>query len=268
MNDGFGAVSLTKSMATGWAGHPICFYDTIDSTNLQAAKNARDGAVQGTLIVADCQTAGRGRRGRQWSSPAGANLYFSLILKPDYAPNQAPMVTLLMGLAVAEAIREHCHAEAYIKWPNDVVIDGKKVCGILTEMSLEGTKIAHVVVGVGINVGEQSFPEELAPAATSLAEQCGSVPDRTKLLVGILQSFEKIYDSFLAQGNLEGLMERYNVLLVSRDREVRVLDPKGEYRGIARGISETGELLVELGDGKVEKVYAGEVSVRGVYGYI
>lgn len=264
----FGQNELESRMDTKWAGHPVSFYDTVNSTNLRAKLDADNGAPEGALVVADMQTAGRGRRGRTWSSPAGLNVYFTLILKPQYVPDKASMVTLVMALAVAEGIRETCGVEAGIKWPNDIVANGKKVCGILTEMSVERDFIHHVVIGVGINVGLQEFAPELAATATSLQAECGRKVPKAALVANIMKAFEKHYEVFRGKADLSGLIGSYNEMLVNRDREVRVLDPKGEYSGIARGINEVGELLVELPDGRVEKVYAGEVSVRGIYGYV
>lgn len=253
---------------TVWAGKPLRFYQTLDSTNVRAAEEAENGAPQGTLIVADMQTAGRGRRGRAWESPAGVNLYFSLILKPDYPPDRASMVTLVMALAVAEGIREAYGAEAGIKWPNDIVMGGRKVCGILTELRTEKTGIRHIIIGVGINVGRQTFAPELADRATDLETACALRVPRAELLAAVLRAFEREYAVFVAAGDLSGLQEMYDRLCVNRGREVRVLDPQGEFQGKAHGISRTGELLVGTADGEIRRVYAGEVSVRGIYGYV
>lgn len=264
----FGQHELESRMDTKWAGRPLTCYDVLGSTNLQAKLDAENGAKQGALIVADMQTAGRGRRGRSWTSPPGINVYYSLILKPEIIPDKAAMLTPLMSLAVAEGIRRTCGLEAMIKWPNDVVVNGKKVCGILAEMSVEREFIHYVVIGVGINVGLQEFPEEIADMATCLQQECGEKVPRALLLVNIMHAFEEYYEVFLERGDLSGLTDRYCGLLVNNNREVRVLDPKGEFQGTARGINELGELLVERADGTVAVVYAGEVSVRGFYGYV
>lgn len=264
----FGQYELESRMGTRWAGHPVACYDVLDSTNLQAKLDAERGAGQGALVVADMQTAGRGRRGRTWSSPAGTNVYFTLILKPELTPDKASMLTPVMGLAVAEGIRRTCGLEAQIKWPNDIVMNGKKVCGMLAEMSLEQDFIHYIVIGVGINVGLQEFPEEIADTATCLQKECGKKVPRAELIANIMKAFEEYYEAFTKQGELSGLMEQYNRLLVNNSREVKVLDPKGEFRGISKGINELGELLVEREDGSVAAVYAGEVSVRGIYGYV
>ena len=178
------------------------------------------------------------------------------------------MVTLVMGMAVAEGIRATCGVDARIKWPNDIVAGGRKLCGMLAEMSVEREFIHYVVVGVGINVKEQVFPEEIADTATSLWQECGRKVSRGQLIVNVMKAFEARYKVFCGSRSLSGLVEEYNGMLVNKNREVRVLDPKGEFRGVSRGINEKGELLVELEDGSVTAVYAGEVSVRGVYGYV
>ena len=263
----FGRTEIESRIHTKWIGRSLYYYDAIDSTNLQAKRLAEEGAPNGTVVVADQQSAGRGRRGRTWASPAGANLYFTVLLRPKIAPDKASMLTLVMALAVAEGIRSI--AIPGIKWPNDIVIDGRKACGILTEMSLsaEQGSIDHLVIGVGINVAKQEFPAELQGHAVALEEFTSKV-NRSELLNAILQYFEGFYDLFCAQGDLSGLKKSYDALLINRDRQVRVLDPKGEYDGVARGIRPTGELIVELPDGELREVYAGEVSVRGIYGYV
>lgn len=267
--EAFGQDELERRMAaeTLWAGHPVKFYDAVDSTNLRAMQEAESGAPEGTLIVADMQTAGRGRRGRSWQSPAGTNVYFTLILRPDYKPDKTSMVTLVMALAVAEGIEAACGLQTQIKWPNDIVINGRKVCGILTEMRAERDSVQHVVVGAGVNVGLQAFAPELAEKATSLQAECGVRVSRASLMVHVMKAFEKYYGIFQDTLDLSGLREKYESLLVNRDREVHVLDPGGDFAGVSRGINNAGELLVELPDGKLVTVYAGEVSVRGIYGY-
>lgn len=267
MLEAFGREALEAAIDTKWAGKHICYFKELDSTNARAKQEADNGAAEGTLVVTDMQTAGRGRRGRSWNSPAGVNLYFTLILKPVYQPDKAAMVTLVMALAVAEGISLTCGMEAEIKWPNDVVVNGKKVCGILTEMNVEHGQIQYVAVGVGVNVGLQEFPPEIADKAASLEAECGKPVSRTALAANILKAFEKYYESFLQELSLSCIRDKYNRRLVNRDREVRVLDPQGEFQGIARGINEFGELLVERDDGSVTIVFAGEVSVRGIYGY-
>lgn len=264
----YGPEKIESLLTSKWAGRTITFYEETDSTNIQAVKEAENGASHGTLLVADRQTAGRGRRGRGWESPAGTNIYFTLILKPDFAPDRASMLTLVMAHSVNRAIRQETGLACGIKWPNDIVVNGRKVCGILTEMKVVQGRICHVIIGAGINVGKQEFAAELSEKATCLDRECDGKVSRSSLLARIMKAFEEDYGTFVERGNLRGLLESYNQVLVNRNAGVRVLDPQGEYEGKALGITETGELLVETLTGEIVEVYAGEVSVRGIYGYI
>lgn len=246
----------------------IIYYEQLDSTNTKIKELAAEGAEHGIVVVADMQTAGKGRRGRSWESPAGTNVYMSILLRPKVKPSKAPMLTLVMAYSVAKALQNQGYMDVQIKWPNDLVLSNKKICGILTEMSLEGQQIDYVVIGVGINVNTTSFPEELIDKATSLYLEKGEEIDRRKLVCEIVKIFEKEYEQFVENENLSFLQEEYNNILVNRDREVRVLEPGKEYTAHALGINKTGELLVKKADGSQEAVFAGEVSVRGLYGYV
>ena len=166
--DVLGEAEIKSLLNTSWAGCDVLYFPETDSTNTRAKRLGDEGAVHGTLVAADRQTGGKGRRGRRWESPAGSSIYMSILLRPDIPPDQAPMLTLVMAQSTAEAIRIRTGEEALIKWPNDIVINGKKVCGILTEMSTEIQWINHVVIGVGINVNTEYFPEELTETATSI----------------------------------------------------------------------------------------------------
>lgn len=229
---------------------------------------AIQGAEHGTVVVADKQTAGKGRRGRVWESLSGENIYMSILLRPEINVNQAPMITLVMAYSVVKAIRKLGFTEAQIKWPNDIVISGKKVCGILTEMFTKDTEIDYMVVGVGINVNTKGFSEETKDTATSLYLISEVSVDKDALLEDILERFWAEYERFLKTGNLSYLREDYNEMLVNRNREVRVLEPSHEYVAYALGINELGELVVRTSKGNEQTVFAGEVSVRGVYGYV
>lgn len=253
---------------TAWAGSEIHYYDITDSTNVRAWQETGQSTGNGALFVADAQLGGKGRRGRSWESPGGRNLYFSLVLKEGLSADRAPMVTLVMALSVAKVLKDRTGCAAGIKWPNDIVAGGRKVCGILTEMKLGNTGTEFVVIGVGINVLTGDFEGDLADRATSLEAVCGKAIDRAGLLADILAAFEAFYGDFTGAGDLSPLKEAYEEFLINKDREVRVLDPKGEYTGTAQGITDSGELLVIKADGTIETVYAGEVSVRGIYGYV
>lgn len=253
---------------TKWAGKNVIYYDETDSTNNRAKEAGNNKEPHGTLFVADMQMAGKGRRGRVWKSPSGSSIYMTILLYPDIPPVKAPQLTLIMAIAVAEGIREITGLETKIKWPNDIVVNGKKICGILTEMSTEIDYINHVVIGIGINVNMESFPEDIAKTATSLRIEAGKEFRRFELIAAIMEHFEKAYEAVCEAGSLKPIMEDYNRLLVNCGRRVRVLEPEHEYDALALGIDKTGELQVECEDGSRKSVFAGEVSVRGIYGYV
>lgn len=262
------AEEVISRLETKWAGKTVCYYRTIDSTNNEARRLAENKAPEGTLVVAEEQNSGKGRRGRSWMTTAGSAIAMSLILRPDIAPANASMLTLVMGLAVAQACRSFCGVEAKIKWPNDIAADGRKICGILTEMSSEIDYINYLVIGAGINTNVRDFPSELSDRAVSLHELMGEKPERAGLIAECMKQFEKYYECFLKTQDMGALLEEYNSFLAEIGGAVRVLEPGNEYSGISEGINERGELLVRREDGTVTEVYAGEVSVRGIYGYI
>lgn len=271
--DAYSESEIASRLHTRWAGRRLIFFESTGSTNPDAKRFAEEGAPHGTTVAADRQTAGRGRRGRSWESPAGTSIYFTIVIRPTFVPDKASMITLVMALSVAEAIHALTGLHTGIKWPNDIVVNGKKVVGILTEMSMtpEMNEIQFLVAGVGVNVNQGSaeeFPEELRETATSLKIESGRRFDRAELLVEILSRFEEDYETFEQTLDLSGLQARYESQLVGRNAVVRVLDPAGEYTGISRGITDTGELIVEKETGETVLVYAGEVSVRGLYGYV
>ena len=262
------AEEVKSRLNTKWAGNQVCFYESIDSTNNEARRLAENGAAEGTLILAEEQNKGKGRRGRSWMTKPGSAIAMSMILRPDIEPACASMLTLVAGLAIAGACRNFCGIEAKIKWPNDIVANGKKICGILTEMSSEIDCINYLVIGAGINTYVKDFPQELSGRAVSLHELMGKRPDRSGLIAECMKLFEQYYECFLKTQDMSGLLDEYNKLLVGTGGAVRVLEPGGEYNGISEGINERGELLVRRDDGTVTEVYAGEVSVRGIYGYV
>lgn len=301
IESGFNQETIKNAINTKWAGSTVHFAEITDSTNLWAKELAREefakkelvsgevesvcgcvsgseneavyaagekyAAGHGTLVVAEQQTAGRGRLGRKWVSPAGSCVMMSLILRPAFAPQYAPMLTLVMGLSVAQAMKK-LGIDVSIKWPNDAVVSGKKICGILTEMSLEGISIREVVIGVGINVNLETIDEEIKDVASSLYLETEKRYDRNEIINLVMQQFEINYEKYAETLDLTYLVDDYNSLLINKDKQVRVLDPKEPFEGIARGINVQGELLVEREDGEVVAVGAGEVSVRGLYGYV
>lgn len=256
------SVLETKSL-----GRNLRFIDEIDSTNNEIRRMAENGAPDGTLAIAEIQTEGKGRRGRAWTSPRGSGIWMSFLLRPDFAPEYASMLTLVAAMAVEKGIREQTGLDCQIKWPNDIVLNGRKICGILTEMSTEEDSIRYVVVGIGINVNTKDFPEEISKTATSLAIETGHIVRRAPLVASILKAWEGFYETYKKTLDLSLLKEEYNSHLVNIGREVKVLAPKGDYLGISHGITDTGELIVET-NGEMREVMSGEVSVRGIYGYV
>lgn len=259
---------LKSLLSTKWAGNTIVCYESVDSTNSAAKRLAEEGAIHGTLVTAGAQLTGKGRRGRSWASPANKNVYMSLLLRPEFPPVKASMLTLLTALAVAIACENVTGLKTAIKWPNDIVVNGKKICGILTEMNAEIDYVNYIVIGIGINVNVESFPEELLKTATSLLIEKKEQINRSRLIAAVLQHFEQVYENFCKTLDLSALKMEYEKRLVNLGKEVKVLDPVMEYTGIAKGITNGGELIVTREDGTDKQVYAGEVSVRGLYGYV
>ncbi|MBO7711683.1 MAG: biotin--[acetyl-CoA-carboxylase] ligase [Lachnospiraceae bacterium] len=266
--DSVAAVEVSSLMETEVIGRDVRYMETIDSTNLYARRLGEDGAAEGVLVVADEQTAGKGRSGRHWTTPPGSAIAMSVLLRPRIAPERISMVTLVMGLAVAKAVRELYGLDALIKWPNDVVVNGKKICGILTEMSAELMAVNYIVIGVGINSNMKEFPEEIRTTATSVALELGQDISRSQLIAEVMKHFETLYRCFLETSDLSRIMSDYNAILVNTGRRVRVLEPGNEYSAQALGTDRLGRLLVRTDEGTVREVYAGEVSVRGIYGYV
>lgn len=262
------AEELENRLSTRWAGRPVVYFEETDSTNNQAKRLAEAGAVHGTLVAAEQQSAGKGRRGRSWSSPPGTGIFMSLVLKPELKPECASMLTLVAALSVAKAVEKVTGLKPMIKWPNDLVVNRKKVTGILTEMSAKPGKIHYIVIGIGINVNMEEFPAEIKQTATSLRLEAGHVISREELMAAFLKYFEEDFGRFEKTSDLSLLLDDYNRRLINRGNAVRILDPAGEYSGKALGINEKGGLMVERENHDIEVITSGEVSVRGVYGYV
>ena len=227
---------------TKWAGNTVYSYEEIDSTNAEAMRLAKDGEKHGTLVTAKKQYAGRGRRGRTWESENADNIYMSLLLRPKFSAEKAPMLTLVMAYSVAKVLREQENLEVKIKWPNDLVIGKKKICGILTEMKMEERAISSVIIGVGINVNVENFPKELRDKATSLKKEAGREFCCTDLIAKIMESFEENYNRFAETEDVSFMQDEYNEMLVNCGKQVRILEPNNEYEAFALGINEEGRV--------------------------
>ncbi len=259
-----------ERIADALRGHPwrerMVVLESVDSTNNYAKNLAASGAPEGTCVIAERQTAGRGRRGRGFVSDAGG-LYFSCILRPQAAPQQLLHLTAAAAVAVSDAIETLTGAQPQIKWPNDPVLGGKKVCGILTELSLvaELNEAEYIVVGIGINCNQAAFPPELSKIATSLREQTGNMVDRSLLAAALARSLEQMErELFIGKRTW---LARFAARCVTVGKDVVLL--RGDERTPARatGIGPDAELLVKYPDGTADAVRSGEVSVRGMYGY-
>ena len=259
--------TISQAINTKWAGKTVHFAKEIDSTNAWIKSLAKEGAEHGTLAVAEYQSAGRGRFERRWEAPEGSSIMMTLLLRPTFAPQYASMLTLVMGLAVAQAA-EKLGFDVSIKWPNDIVISKKKICGILTEMGTNGLQINYVLIGVGINVNLKEFPEEMQDKATSLLLEGGHEYDRNQVIALVMKYFEINYEKFVQTCDLSLMIDDYNMMLANKCQPVRILDKLDPYEGVALGIDREGELLVRVADGRIRKVCSGEVSVRGLYSYV
>jgi len=242
-------------------------YKTVDSTNNQAKRLALQRPVEASLVIAHEQTAGKGRRGNTWHSENGKGIWMSMLLKPSIDPQVAPMLTLVAALSVVEAIDIQTGLEAQIKWPNDVVIAGKKVCGILTEMSSEKDYIEHVIVGIGVNVNQIKFPKAIAASATSLKLLLDKEVHQPDLFIKIVERFEARYKVFIQDKNLASMIEAYNAVCMNVDQPLKVIGKHQQQYGTGVSVTKEGVLQVLDKTGKIFEVHAGEVSIRGLYGY-
>jgi BirA family biotin operon repressor/biotin-[acetyl-CoA-carboxylase] ligase len=253
----------------------VKFFQEVDSTNNEAKRSAENGAADGTLFIAESQTGGRGRRGKNWVSPAGSGIWMSLLLRPQLTPTYAPMLTLIAAVAAAEAIAQvmtdaspDVCTQVKIKWPNDIVVNGRKVCGILTEMSAEMDSIHFVVIGLGINVNTTEFEDSIKDIASSLYAESGQHIKRAEIVLAFEKAFTRYYQYFQDKQDLSKVQDTYNSMLINVGRQVRVTEQNGDFTGIAKGTNEKGELIVQKQDGSEVCIAAGEVSVRGLYGYV
>lgn len=262
------AEGISSYLCTEWLGQNIIYQEEMESSNVRAKQIGEMNGENGTVVVTDCQTAGRGRRGKTWISPKGVNIYFSILLRPELLAQKASMITLIAAMALADAVKKETDLMVQIKWPNDVIVNGKKISGILTESSTDMEYVNYVVVGIGVNCNQKQFENEIKDVASSLAlEGCQDI-NRNQLLAMFLQSFELYYSKFLEKEDLSGLKDEYNSMLVNCGRQVRIIEKNQERIFKAVGIDDTGALIVEDENGKEQTIISGEVSVRGIYGYV
>jgi BirA family biotin operon repressor/biotin-[acetyl-CoA-carboxylase] ligase len=252
---------LQLCLNTSILGRKVYYFDNVDSTNNEAKKLAAAGCPEGTIVVAEAQDAGRGRKARGWYSPFGKGVWVSLVLRPAFSPQDAPKCTLLAAVAVNNAIRKVANFDCGIKWPNDILYDGKKLVGILTEMTAEIDAINYVVVGLGINVNlkAEDIPPELQAIATSLEIAVGHPLSRIDLLAAVLEEFERLYQQVQTQG-FQPILDEWRRNSITLGNTVDVLGSH-PFSGVAVDIDADGALLVRT-DRRVERVLAGDVSIR------
>ncbi len=239
-------------------GREILFFEELDSTNSKAKELAIEGAVEGTCIISSRQYNGKGRFGRTWCSPR-SGVWLSVILSPDIEPERAPLVTILAGIAVARTIREVCELEAKIKWPNDILIHEKKVCGILTEVICIGDDVKHMILGIGVNANFNinELPKDVRNSATTLKNELGHDVSNEEFITKLLQNLDKCYEQFKNRRFRE-LVEEWKKLSATLGREVKITDGKEAIQGLALEIDEFGALIVEGGNGRPQRIITGD----------
>lgn len=254
---------ILSRLNTKWLGHSVCYRDEVDSSNNLAKALANEGCSNGLLVVGEKQGAGKGRLSRGWVSPYAKGIWFSVVLKPPFLPQEASKCTLLAAVAVVQAVNKIKGLNAAIKWPNDILLNGRKLVGILTEMNAEFGHINYVVIGVGINTNASvdDYPDEVKPLAISVADAAKEPFSRVELLCDILQNMEDLYEDAVANG-FTSVLDKWRQYSCTLGQNVKVIAPDTTYYGIAEDIDDEGLLIVRKEDNSLEKVVAGDVSIR------
>jgi BirA family biotin operon repressor/biotin-[acetyl-CoA-carboxylase] ligase len=260
--------ALRQKLRTQYFGRTLYFLDSVSSTSDYAKTLAARGAPGGTVVVADTQTAGRGSGNRSWLSPPQTGIWLSCVLTPSFHPRRVREAGILAAYSAAGTLREKYAAPVMLKWPNDIILGGKKIGGLLSEACAAGNKISWLVIGLGLNVNTRRFPPELQDTATSLFLECRRRFDRAQLIADYLERLEKEYDRYLSEGSLEHIVSGCDALLIHRARHIRLLNRTEETIVFSEGINRFGELRVREPGGNIRTIGIGEVSVRGLKGYI
>ncbi|MCT4604587.1 MAG: biotin--[acetyl-CoA-carboxylase] ligase [Marinisporobacter sp.] len=268
--DTLDANALEIEIGSKHIGSNIHHFESIDSTNTMAKKMASKGAKEGTVIIAEEQTGGRGRLGRSWVSPKGTGIWMSIILRPSIDPTEAAKITQITAAAVATGLRNIIGEDVGIKWPNDIIIHKKKTCGILTEMSAELNSVNYIIVGIGINVNVDidEFPQDVRSVATSIKAYMGENVSRREIVKDILFAFEELYLDFIDNRNIEKSIDICKKYSVTLGKQVKIRTKGREIIAEAIDLTEDGQLLIKNELGEVETVLSGEVSVRGLTDYV
>ena len=256
------AESLRKQLAGKMIGHRLFYYDEIGSTNDEAFRLGEKGAPEGLVLVADSQSSGKGRMQRIWYSPPGANIYTSVILRPPAGMLQSTQIPIAAGVAAAETINDFCPGRAWIKWPNDVLIGGKKVCGILAQIKMSGQAVDFVVVGIGINVNlaREQFPQDIQEIATALAIEAGREISRPELIIRLYENMTKWYRE-LIQNGFASVRERWLNRSEMIDKTVSIVFHNEAVSGKAVGLDEDGSLILLTANNQKMSVSAGDATI-------
>ncbi|WMJ80107.1 biotin--[acetyl-CoA-carboxylase] ligase [Clostridium sp. MB40-C1] len=260
---------IKDTLNTKYIGRNIVYLESVDSTNNEAKKLANKDVVEGTVVIAEEQIMGKGRLGRNFISPKYKGIWMSIILTPDINPMNVPKITQVAAASVIMGLKKN-GIKAFVKWPNDIVINGKKICGILTEMSGEINKVNYVIVGIGINVNveEDEFTEEIRDIASSLKIQSGKTINRKEVVSSVLNYFEELYEEFVTKENIDTSIKICRESSILLGKEIKIIERNNKFLAKALNLSNEGRLIIQHSDGKVEEIMSGEVSVRGINGYI
>ena len=255
-------LEVRSGLVTARIGNSFHLFHEVDSTNEEAASLAVRGAPEGTVVIADAQRRGRGRLGRRWASPGGVGIYLSVILRPPMPPHGAPALTLLGAVAVVEAIERMTGLEVGVKWPNDLIVRGRKVGGILGEVDAETSRLHHVILGIGINLNqdEADFEAKLRRTATSLRIESGHLVDRTAMIRSVCESLDTWYDRFLSSG-VASILEGVRRRCLTLGREVVARSGDQELRGLAVEVDDAGALVIRDKAGQLQRLFAGDVTL-------
>lgn len=258
---------IDKIIVTNYIGKELYFFSTVESTNETAKEFAKNGALHGSVVVSKMQLKGKGRDGRLWVSENNQGIYMSLILRPDLEAQRARLITIIAALAVEDALLDICHIKADIKWPNDILFKGKKMCGILSEIAFCNNIIKYVITGIGINVNNDFFDKEINDTAISIKQASGKKYEREKILVAVLEKFEKYYE-ILIKENTDFIISMYKKKCISIGSLLKVIYNNKTEVGTGIDIDTEGNLHVKKSNGEIIRVCSQEASIRGLNNYL
>lgn len=252
---------VRSNLKTSWVGRTIYFFQEVNSTNDVARHLALQDAEEGTVVIAEAQTCGRGRLGRKWVSPPGG-VWLSIVLRPEFKPRDLVKINLLVAVAASKTLREEYGLKAEVKWPNDVLVDGKKICGVLTEAASEGDIAKYMVVGIGLNANNSlsAFPPDLRIKATTIKERLGKDVKREELVSSLLKSFEFCYEAF-REGRFISVLEDWRRFSCTLGRMVEVSGFGERWEGFAVDVDDEGWLIIKVDDGSLRKIFSADVTL-------